>query len=275
MIGSRVYAPGTGGRVCDVGGEVKRVRETTPSSGIHRRKARARFHGTLLLVIAAMPGFVVIVSAWPTWATPPPGPTIAIRPSPEDDRPAFNLFETDEFNTAKLCAQGIVVSKDHRSRSCKLGRSRRLDVSTTFGGVTVTLFATRSSYDSDGGYGLREEVLILDEKGRALHSLVQWRHDVFDAHSSTLRRRFRLVNIDRRDDDEMCVQSTTTTGPGRFDESSVFRPSDRWTGYDAFAWGNGRFVRTESLDGGCPTHGYQLFVPMPLTDDPVHRSRNR
>ncbi len=254
---------------------MKRVRETTPSSGVHRGKARARLHGALLLLIAALPGFVVVVSTWPAWATPPPGPTIVVRPSTEDDRPTLNLFETDEFNTAKLCAEGIVVTKDHRSRSCKLGRSRTLDVSTTFGGTTLTLFSTRSSYDSDGGHGLREEVLILDENGRPLHTLVQWRHDVSDGQSSTLRRRFRFVNIDRRDDDEMCVQSTTTMGPGRFDESSVFRPTERWTGYDAFTWGNGRFVRAESLDGGCPTRGYQLFVPMPLTDDPVHRSRDR
>ena len=202
-------------------------------------------------------------------------PTIFIRPSPEDSRERSPLFETDEFNTASLCARGIVVSKDHRSRSCRLGKSRRLDLDTTFGGITLTLFATRSSYDSDGGYGLREEVVILDEKNHAIHTLVQWRNDVFDRHSTTLRRRFRIVNVDREGEDELCVQSTTTTGPGRFELGTTYRPDRRSTGYDAFNWNNGRFARAESLDGGCPTSGYELFVSMSVTDDPVHRSRDR
>ncbi len=202
-------------------------------------------------------------------------PTIVVRDDPDDNRDNIALFETDAFNSASLCAQGILVSKDHRSRGCRLGRSRSLDLGTTFGGTTLTMFATRSSYDSDGGNGLREEVLILDEKRYALHTLVQWRQDSFDEHSTTLRRRFRIVNVDDDGDDELCVESTTTTGPGRFSTAAVYRPQQRHTGYDAFTWSSGRLVRAESLDGGCPQRGYQMFVTMPLTGDPVHRSRDR
>ena len=155
--------------------------------------------------------------------------------------------------------------------------SRAITFSTSYVGTTLTAWGSRTTWDSDGGYGMSEEVVLLDGKRRPIHTLVQWKSSATDGGSQTLRRRFRFADVDGEGDRELCVESVTEVGPNRFvlGDATRFRAAKRFVGYDAFSWNASRFVRVESLDSGCPRTGYELFVPLPLTDDVVHRSRGR
>ncbi len=188
------------------------------------------------------------------------------------------MFETDEFNMAMLCFKGQYKGFDHRENPCRQPMSRVVSFPTSNGGTSVKIWASRSTWDTDGGNGMHEDVVILDAKGRPLHTLVQWKSSSTDGETNTLRRRFRFANLSGTGSDgEMCVESVTEIGPNRFDlaDAVKFKATKRFVGYDAFSWNSTRFVRSESLDGQCPKSGYQLFVPLPLTEDVVHRSRGR
>ena len=188
------------------------------------------------------------------------------------------LFETDEYNIASLCHRNQYKGFDHRENPCRKPAQREVAFPTVSGGVTVTMWASRSTWDTDGGNGMHEDVLLFDDKGRAVHSLVQWKSSSTDGETNTLRRRYRFAELTGSGGDgEMCVESVTEIGPNRFDlfDATTFVPVKRFVGYDAFAWNAERFERAESLDGQCPQTGYELFVPLPLTDDIVHRSRDR
>ena len=214
------------------------------------------------------------VSTVPRTTAAPVAPT-GPENGPEEPRV---LFETDEFNIATLCFKGQYKGFDHRENPCRQPMSRMVSFPTSSGGAPLKMWSSRSTWDTDGGYGMHEDVAIFDAKGRAVHTLVQWKSSSTDGETNTLRRRFRFANLSGTGaDGELCIESLTEIGPDRFAlmDAKKFRPTKRFVGYDAFAWSASRFVRAESLDGQCPKSGYQLFVPLPLTDDVVHQSRGR
>ena len=86
---------------------------------------------------------------------------------------------------------------------------------------------------------------------------------------------FRQVQPDDEHGLELCIESVAEVGPSWSEllRTERYRVRRRSVGYDAFVWNGSRPARTETLDGGCPRTGYRLFVALPLTQDPVHRSR--
>ena len=193
-----------------------------------------------------------------------------------DEPEPVAMFETDEYNRATLCFRGLVKPVDHTDRFCRRTAHRNLTFDTAFGSEDLTVFGGRSSWEADGGYGTTEEVALVNRKGQVIQTLVQWKTSVYDGESATLRRRQRFVDVDADGVPEVCIESTTTVGPGRFDidDNKPYRPKRRFVGYDAFAWNATRFSRAESLDGGCPNSRYRLFVALPGSQEVVDRSRD-
>ncbi len=213
---------------------------------------------------------VVIVVASNTGPNTGPIAHAADKPEP------VAMFETDEYNRATLCYLGLVKPVAHTDRFCRRTARRNLTVDTAYGSEDLTIFGGRSSWEADGGYGTTEEVALVNRKGQVVQTLVQWKTSVYDGESATLRRRQRFVDVDGDGVPELCIESTTTVGPGRFDldDNKPYRPKKRFVGYDAFAWNATRFSRAESLDGGCPKSRYGLFVALPGSQEVVDRSRD-
>lgn len=196
-------------------------------------------------------------------------------PDGEQTRDALPLFDADSPNSAIACATGTYKPFDHREHPCRAGHGREIGLDTGFGAIDLTAFGTRTIWDSDGGYGQREEVVLLDPMGRAVHTVVQWTAEVTDSRTTTLRRRFREAQLDDDHGLEVCVESVSEIGPSlsMLLRTNRYRVSRRRVGFDAFVWNGTRLARAETLDGSCPRTGYRLFLALPLTQDLVHRSR--
>lgn len=190
---------------------------------------------------------------------------------------ALCLFETDRGNRVLDCAEGRSGSPDPIAVTCRFEHSGFFALQTAEGPVRLHALGTRSNSEQDGTSALHEEVVLVDEAGRPVHTLVQWSQTVGAQETTLLRRRFKVVDLDGEGSDEVCVESSTEVGPGSVEtrQSGRFRPTRRSSGFDAFAWDGQRLVHVETLDGRCPRTGYQLFVSMPRGSDQVAARRDQ
>ena len=201
--------------------------------------------------------------------------TIVVRPSADPARPPW-LYESDQWSAAVPCATGNRKPHDHREIVCRFPTRGQLTLDTGFGPVTLTAFATRSDYSADGTYGLSEDVVLVDAQRRLVATLIQWEFDVHDASTTTRRRRMLVADLDADGADEVCVENGEATGSGLFEllDSERFIVSTRHVARDALTWNGDHLVRSEFLDGLCPTKGYRMLVTLPLNEDPVHSTRD-
>lgn len=190
---------------------------------------------------------------------------------------ALCLFETDRGNGALECANGRTGSVDPIAVTCRFEHTGFFALETDEGPVRVHALGRRSLAEQEGETRVREEVLLVDEEGRPLHTLVQWSQQVRSRDAELLRRRFKVVDVDHEGADELCIESLVEAGPGRDEtaRSGRFRPTRHHAGFDAFRWDGERFVRAEALDGSCPSSGYRLFVEMPAPVDPIASRRDQ
>jgi len=205
-----------------------------------------------------------------------PGSPAGVNPRPEDH--ALALFEEDEWNRALICprSRSAVQPDDATKHRCEFRAPSTLEL----GGHTLVAAATRYSSEHDGMYSNQDDVVLLaGGKGSlgVMHTLVQWHESVVDCRTSTLMRRYRVVNLDRDRGTELCIETTREIGEGLFPVLDLGDAGLRWLPVASYRWvsawrlsvNGDKLVRVPALDSRCPEGGYRLFVVTDLLDDPV------
>lgn len=176
----------------------------------------------------------------------------------QEDR-RFALYEEDAYNRALVCPDQRAATQPadtSRMRCTFLENDIRTEPPIRAG-------ASITRHEHDGMYGVDEDVVLTLADGTILATLTQLALRVDDGRSTLSMRRQRAMSD--ADGPDLCVENVSECGAGLFRVMDLgaraWRPTARRRGVDAFViTADRRLVRAPSLDGMCPSRGYEPFV---------------